>query len=77
MSLHGYRRNHSGHLVSIRGIEVDKEKFNFIKDFSKIALPLAKLLQKHVEFLFDQPCEDAFQELKKRLTSTPILQAPN
>ncbi|RDY12146.1 Retrovirus-related Pol polyprotein, partial [Mucuna pruriens] len=49
----------------------------FIKDFSKIALPLSKLLQKDVDFIFDQSCVDAFQELKRRLTSTPILQAPN
>ncbi|RDX79242.1 Retrovirus-related Pol polyprotein from transposon 17.6, partial [Mucuna pruriens] len=78
-----------GHLVSSRGIKVDKSKINiitslpypayvwevrsffghvefyrrFIKNFRKIALPLSKLLQK--------------DELKKRLTSAPILQAPN
>ncbi|RDX81730.1 Retrovirus-related Pol polyprotein from transposon opus, partial [Mucuna pruriens] len=32
----------------------------FIKNFSKIALPLSKLLQKDVEFKFDQPCIEAF-----------------
>ncbi|RDX97570.1 Retrovirus-related Pol polyprotein from transposon 17.6, partial [Mucuna pruriens] len=42
----------------------------FIKNFSKIALPLSKLLQK-------DPCVEVFQELKNQLTSTPILQAPN
>ncbi|RDY05460.1 Retrovirus-related Pol polyprotein from transposon 17.6, partial [Mucuna pruriens] len=45
----------------------------FIKNFSKIVLPLSKLLQKDVEFKFDQPCVEAFQELKNRLTSIPIL----
>ncbi|RDY13989.1 Retrovirus-related Pol polyprotein, partial [Mucuna pruriens] len=49
----------------------------FIKNFNKIALPLSKLLQKDVKFKFDQPCIKSFQELKTRLTSTPILQAPN
>ncbi|RDX82374.1 Retrovirus-related Pol polyprotein from transposon 17.6, partial [Mucuna pruriens] len=49
----------------------------FIKNFSKLALPLSKLLQKDVEFNFDQSCREAFQELKDKLTSTPILQAPN
>ncbi|RDX66905.1 Retrovirus-related Pol polyprotein from transposon 17.6, partial [Mucuna pruriens] len=49
----------------------------FIKNFSKIALPLSKLLEKEVDFVFDKACEDAFQELKTKLTSTPILQAPN
>ncbi|RDY08446.1 Retrovirus-related Pol polyprotein from transposon 17.6, partial [Mucuna pruriens] len=41
----------------------------FIKNFSKTALPLSKLLQKDVEF--------AFEVLKTRLSSMPILQAPN
>ncbi|RDX89338.1 Retrovirus-related Pol polyprotein from transposon 17.6, partial [Mucuna pruriens] len=49
----------------------------FFKNFSKIALPLSKLLQKDVNFKFDQPCIEAFQELNTRLTSTSILQAPN
>ncbi|RDX95757.1 hypothetical protein CR513_21670, partial [Mucuna pruriens] len=48
-----------------------------IKNFNKLTLPLSKLLQKDVEFKFDQPCIEAFQELKNRLTSAPILQAPN
>ncbi|RDY04484.1 Retrovirus-related Pol polyprotein, partial [Mucuna pruriens] len=78
-----------GHLVSNKGIEVDKAKVDiitslpnptsmrevcsfsghvgfyrrFIKNFSKIVLPLSKLLKK--------------DELKNRLTSTSILQAPN
>ncbi|RDY11589.1 hypothetical protein CR513_03723, partial [Mucuna pruriens] len=49
----------------------------FIKNFSNIALPLSKLLQKEVDFVFDKACEEAFQELKTRLTSTPILEASN
>ncbi|RDX74998.1 Retrovirus-related Pol polyprotein from transposon 17.6, partial [Mucuna pruriens] len=79
------------HLESNRGIEVDKSKIDIItslpnpapvrekiyKNFSKIALPLSKLVQKDVEFKFDQPCIEAFQELKNQLTSAPILQAPN
>ncbi|RDX94800.1 Retrovirus-related Pol polyprotein, partial [Mucuna pruriens] len=44
----------------------------FIKNFSKIALPLSKLLQKDEEFNFDQSCIEAFPELKSRLTSAPI-----
>ncbi|RDX90222.1 Retrovirus-related Pol polyprotein from transposon 17.6, partial [Mucuna pruriens] len=78
-----------GHLVSNRGIEVDKSKIDIItslpnpasvrevrsflghvgfyrriiQNFSKIALPLSKLLQK--------------DELKNQLTFIPILQAPN
>ncbi|RDX88289.1 Retrovirus-related Pol polyprotein, partial [Mucuna pruriens] len=79
-----------GHLVSSRGIEVDKSKIDiitslpkptsvqrFIKNFSKLTLPLSRLLQKDMDFNFDQPCMEAFQELKNRLTSAPILQSPN
>ncbi|RDX85033.1 Retrovirus-related Pol polyprotein, partial [Mucuna pruriens] len=49
----------------------------FIKNFNKMALPSSKLLQKDVDLNFDQPYIEAFQELKTRLTSAPILQAPN
>ncbi|RDX75049.1 Retrovirus-related Pol polyprotein, partial [Mucuna pruriens] len=76
-----------GYLVSNKGIEVDKSKIDIItslpnpasvwENFSKIVLPLSKLLQKDVDFKFDHPCIEAFQELKNQLTSTPILQAPN
>jgi len=45
----------------------------FIQDFSKIALPLSKLLQKNVDFVFDQPCKEAFEELRKRLTNSSIM----
>ncbi|PNY01162.1 hypothetical protein L195_g024451, partial [Trifolium pratense] len=49
----------------------------FIKDFSKIALPLSNLLQKDVTFTFDDKCKKAFDCLKMALTSTPIIQPPN
>ncbi|CAM8978452.1 unnamed protein product [Rhodiola kirilowii] len=49
----------------------------FIKDFSKKALPLSTLLQKEVPFEFTDACKEAFNELKKALTSTPIIQTPN
>ena len=48
----------------------------FIQNFSNIALPLSKLLQKDTPFEFDEPCKKAFDELKRRLTTTPILQPP-
>ena len=49
----------------------------FIKDFSKITGPLCKLLAKETPFVFDDDCQKAFEELKKILTSTPIIQPPN
>ncbi|CAM9000225.1 unnamed protein product [Rhodiola kirilowii] len=49
----------------------------FIKDFSKKALPLFNLQQKDVPFEFTEACKEAFDELKKSLTSTPIIRAPD
>jgi len=46
----------------------------FIKDFSKIALPLSNLLQKDVSFDFDERSREAFDCLKKVLTTTLIIQ---
>ena len=45
----------------------------FIKDFSWLAAPMTKLIRKEVKFEWDDLCERAFQELKRRLTSAPIL----
>ncbi|KAG8478278.1 hypothetical protein CXB51_028082 [Gossypium anomalum] len=49
----------------------------FINDFSKLAQPLCRLLQKDVNFVFDQSCKDSFDELKGKLISAPIVQPPN
>ncbi|XP_038978210.1 uncharacterized protein LOC120108622 [Phoenix dactylifera] len=49
----------------------------FIKDFSKVALPLCKLLQKNVAFEFDEACKNAFDKLKELLTTAPVIQPPN
>ncbi|XP_062080896.1 uncharacterized protein LOC133785693 [Humulus lupulus] len=45
----------------------------FIKDFSKISKPLCNLLEKDTPFHFDEACLKAFEELKGRLVSTPII----
>ena len=90
-----------GHVISNRGIEVDKEKSEliskllsatnmkvvrqflrhagfyrrFINDFSKIAKPLYKLLEKDVKFTWDEDYQRSFEELKSHLTT--IVRAPN
>ena len=90
-----------GHIISNRGIEVDKAKIElisklpsptnvktvrqflghagfcrrFIKDFSKIAKPLYKLLEKDVRFTWDEDCQRSFEELKSHLTTAPIVRA--
>ena len=45
----------------------------FIKDFSGLVAPMTRLTRKEVKFDWDDRCEEAFQELKRRLTTAPIL----
>ncbi|GJX17621.1 reverse transcriptase domain-containing protein [Tanacetum coccineum] len=45
----------------------------FIKDFSKIARPLTKLLKKDTPFEFDNECRRAFESLKEKLTCAPVI----
>ncbi|BBG92801.1 transposable element gene [Prunus dulcis] len=49
----------------------------FIKDFSKITKPLCKLLLKDSEFNFDSDCLEAFNLLKTKLTTAPVIMAPD
>ncbi|CAN6718906.1 unnamed protein product [Malus baccata var. baccata] len=49
----------------------------FIKNFSKIAQPLCRLLQKEVAFEFDDACSTTFKQLKEALTSAPIITPPD
>ncbi|CAA0810389.1 Uncharacterized mitochondrial protein AtMg00860, partial [Striga hermonthica] len=49
----------------------------FIEGFSKIAQPLTNLTKKAVRFDWSPQCEESFQELKRRLTTTPVLSIPD
>nr|GEX66118.1 reverse transcriptase domain-containing protein [Tanacetum cinerariifolium] len=49
----------------------------FIKDFSKIARPMTRLLEKDTPFIFSKECVKAFQTLKRKLHKAPILIAPD
>jgi hypothetical protein len=49
----------------------------FIKDFSKIAKPMTKLLEKNKAFEWTEECQTSFVELKKHLTSAPVLILPD
>jgi hypothetical protein len=49
----------------------------FIENFSKIAKPLTSLLEKGVDFSWTDERQNAFEELKKRLTTAPVLTLPN
>ncbi|KAK9166712.1 hypothetical protein Scep_001903 [Stephania cephalantha] len=48
----------------------------FVKDFSKIATPMTKLTKKDVPFNWSKECDDAFTQLKMRLTTAPVLVLP-
>ena len=49
----------------------------FIENFSKIAKPMTELLKNGVPFVWSAKCEASFQELKSKLTTTPILTLPD
>nr|GEX44243.1 reverse transcriptase domain-containing protein [Tanacetum cinerariifolium] len=49
----------------------------FIQDFSKIARPMTRLLEKDTPFFFSKECVEAFQTLKRKLTEASILIAPD
>ena len=48
----------------------------FIEDFSQLAAPMTRLTRNEVKFDWDDQCEKAFQELRRRLTIAPILIVP-
>ncbi|WVZ51471.1 LOW QUALITY PROTEIN: hypothetical protein U9M48_002616 [Paspalum notatum var. saurae] len=48
----------------------------FVKNFSKIAQPLSKLLAKGATFEWTNKCQFSFEELKKLLTTEPVLIMP-
>ena len=92
-----------GHVISKKGIEVDRAKFElisklpsptnvktvrqflghagfyrkFIQNFSNIAKPLYKLLEKDAKFEWNVECQQKFEKLKAYLTTAPIVRAPN
>jgi hypothetical protein len=49
----------------------------FIEGFSKIAKPMIALLGNKVEFKWTQKCQEAFEALKEKLTTVPVLVLPD
>ena len=47
----------------------------FIENFTKIAAPLFKLLNKDIDFQWTESCQNAFEVLKAKLSVAPILRA--
>nr|GEY08950.1 DNA/RNA polymerases superfamily protein [Tanacetum cinerariifolium] len=49
----------------------------FVEGFSRLALPLTKLMRKGEKFVWNKEQEKSFEELKKRLVFAPILTLPS
>ena len=48
----------------------------FVKDFATVAKPLHELTKKYARFNWTDECQEAFEQLKSRLTSAPVLGYP-
>ncbi|KAK1645970.1 hypothetical protein QYE76_063775 [Lolium multiflorum] len=60
-----------GHKISERGIEVDRAKVEAIEK-----MPYPRDV-KDVPFVFDDDCKEAFETLKKALTTAPVVEPPD
>jgi hypothetical protein len=49
----------------------------FIPNFSKISKPITELLKKGNKYVWSKECDEAFQTLKKLLTTSPVLAQPD
>ena len=50
---------------------------HFIPEFSKISMPMTRLLQKDEKFVWTPECEQAFHKWMTLLTSAPVLAQPD
>ncbi|GJR81163.1 putative reverse transcriptase domain-containing protein [Tanacetum coccineum] len=67
-------KEHEEHLKAI--LELLKKEKLFIEGFSKIAKSMTKLTQKGIKFDWGEKKENAFQLIKQKLCSAPILALP-
>ncbi|GKD40522.1 putative reverse transcriptase domain-containing protein [Tanacetum coccineum] len=65
-----------GHVIDRSGVHVDPAKIEAIRSFSLISKPLTKLTQKNKKYEWGKEEEEAFQTLKQKLCSAPILALP-
>ena len=49
----------------------------FIRDFSKVARPLCRFLEKDTKLKFDESCQRSFEEIKSRLVEAPVMAKPD
>nr|KYP54727.1 Transposon Ty3-G Gag-Pol polyprotein [Cajanus cajan] len=73
------------HQIRVKEGDIPKTAFRtrygyyrrFIEGFSKIAAPLTQLTRKEQPFIWTDACERSFEELKRRLTTSPVLVLPD
>ncbi|WVZ94325.1 hypothetical protein U9M48_040230 [Paspalum notatum var. saurae] len=73
-----------GHILSEKGVAVDPSKVESVlnwkqpeSDFSKTAKPMTSLTKKNAKYTWSPNCEEAFQSLKRSLTTAPVLAQPD
>lgn len=49
----------------------------FARNFSRIAYPITSLQRKGKKFIWTEKSQSAFEYLKEKLTTTPILKVPD
>ena len=49
---------------------------SFVPSFADVAQPLTRLTSDNVKFIWDESCEKSFEELKRLLSSEPVLAFP-
>nr|KYP32462.1 Retrovirus-related Pol polyprotein from transposon 17.6 [Cajanus cajan] len=68
------------HQIRVKEGDIPKTAFRtrrFIEGFSKIVAPLTQLMRKEQPFIWTDACERSFDELKRRLTTSPVLVLPD
>ncbi|WVZ49149.1 hypothetical protein U9M48_000526, partial [Paspalum notatum var. saurae] len=81
-----------GHILSEKGVAVDPSKVKDVLNWKQpktkteiwsflgllqSAKPMTSLTKKNAKYVWSSNCEEAFQTLKKLLTSTPVLAQPD
>nr|KYP42986.1 Retrotransposable element Tf2 [Cajanus cajan] len=68
------------HQIRVKEGDIPNTAFRtrrFIEGFSKIVAPLTQLTRKEQPFIWTDACERSFDELKRRLTTSPVLVLPD
>ena len=67
--------------ITVKGIRIFLGHAGFYRriiiDFSKIARPLCRLLEKDAKFNFEESFQYSFEEIQSRLVEAPIMAKPN